>query len=54
MTPGMRITQTGALLPTPTLLPTKNCGVETASSGNLRDYIFIVSGKRYVHARKHL
>jgi hypothetical protein len=33
---------------------TKNCGAETASSDNLRGYIFIDFRRRYEHARKHL
>jgi hypothetical protein len=32
----------------------KNCGVEAASSGTLRGYIFIDLRRRCEHARKHL
>jgi hypothetical protein len=35
-------------------MPAKNCGVETASSGNLKGYIFIALGKRCEHARKYI
>jgi hypothetical protein len=44
--------QTTQLTNTP---PTaKNCGVEAASSGTLRGYIFIDLRRRCEHARKHL